>query len=56
MLDQDGIRRVDNPIPNSTEWERKAYILTDLGCQVLNAEIARMKKLLTVASTQVVAD
>ena len=56
LLEQDWIRRVDDPIPNITERERKAYILTDLGYQILNAEIARMHKLLTVASIQVVED
>jgi DNA-binding PadR family transcriptional regulator len=56
LLDQGWIQRVDDPIPNGTERERKAYLLTDLGYQILNAEIARMKKLVTVALTQAVED
>jgi DNA-binding PadR family transcriptional regulator len=54
LLDQGWIRRVDDPIPNGTERERKAYILTDLGSRILNTEIARMKRLVSVALNQAV--
>jgi DNA-binding PadR family transcriptional regulator len=43
---------VDDPLPNGTERERKAYELTELGRRVLNAEIARLEKLVNVAQTQ----
>jgi len=49
LLDRDWIRRVDDPIPNETERERKAYSLTELGRKVLNAELERLQKLVSVA-------
>ena len=49
LLDREWIRRVDDPIPNGTDRERKAYELTELGRRVLNAEIVRLEKLVTVA-------
>jgi DNA-binding PadR family transcriptional regulator len=52
LLDQGWIRRVNDPISNSTDRERKAYALTEYGQRVLNAEIARLKKLVSVASIQ----
>ena len=52
LLDRGWIRRVNDPIPNSTDRERKAYALTELGQRILNAEIARLKKLVSVATTQ----
>ena len=52
LLDQDWIRRVDDPIPNGTDRERKSYELTDLGRRALNAEIARLRKLVSVAAGQ----
>ena len=42
LLDRDWIHRVDDPLPNSTERERKAYILTEQGRRVLNACIPAM--------------
>jgi DNA-binding PadR family transcriptional regulator len=56
LLDRGWIRRVNDPIPNSTDRERKAYALTEQGFHVLNAEIARLKKLVSVASTQTVEE
>ena len=53
LLDRDWIRRVDDPLPNGTERERKAYKLTELGRQVMNAEIARLQELVNVAQTQI---
>jgi DNA-binding PadR family transcriptional regulator len=49
LLDQGWIRRVDDPIPNGTDRERKSYDLTELGRRALNAEIARLQKLVSVA-------
>jgi DNA-binding PadR family transcriptional regulator len=52
LLDLGWIRRVADPIPNDTDRERKSYDLTELGRSVLNAEIARLQQLVTVAQMQ----
>jgi DNA-binding PadR family transcriptional regulator len=52
LLEQSWIRRVDDPIPNGTNRPRKAYDLTELGRRMLNAEIARLRKLVSVAASQ----
>ena len=52
LLDRDWIKRVTDPIPNSTDRERKAYALTEQGRRVLNAEIQRLEKLVSVAQIQ----
>jgi DNA-binding PadR family transcriptional regulator len=52
LLEQSWICRVDDPIPNGTKRPRKAYDLTELGRRVLNAEIARLRKLVSVAASQ----
>ena len=52
LLDRGWIRRVNDPLPNSTERERKAYDLTELGRRVMNAEITRLKNLVSVAHIQ----
>jgi len=52
LLDQGWICRVDDPIPNGTNRQRKAYDLTELGRKALNAEIARLRKLVSVAADQ----
>ena len=49
LLEDGWIRRVDDPQPNTTQRERKPYALTELGRRVLNAEIARLRKLVDVA-------
>jgi len=54
LLDRGWIRRVNDPIPNSTARERKPYRLTELGRRALNAEIARLNKLVRVAQIQAV--
>jgi DNA-binding PadR family transcriptional regulator len=51
LLDDDWIRRVDDPLPNDTQRERKAYALTEQGRRILNAEIERLHKLVHVAQT-----
>ncbi len=56
LLDRGWIRRVNDPIPNGTNRERKAYVLTEQGRRVLNAEIARLQKLVSVASAQTVEE
>ena len=56
LLDQGWICRVDDPIPNGTNRPRKAYDLTELGRRVLNAEIARLRKLVSVAASQTAED
>ena len=52
LLDQGWIRRVEDPIPNDTNRPRKAYELTELGRKTLNAETARMRRLVNVAGSQ----
>ena len=52
LLDDGWIRRVDDPLPNSTKRERKAYALTEQGRRVLNAEVERLRKLVNVAQIQ----
>ncbi len=52
LLEREWIQRVDDPIPNSTDRQRKAYALTGQGRGALNAEIARLRKLVSVAQTQ----
>lgn len=52
LLDDGWIRRVDDPLPNDTMRERKAYALTEQGRRVLNAEIERLRKLVNVAQAQ----
>ena len=52
LLDRGWIIRVDDPIPNNTDRKRKSYDLTESGRRVLNAEIARLHKLVRVAKIQ----
>ena len=52
LLDDGWIRRTDDPLPNGTDRERKAYALTEQGRRVLNAEVERLRKLVTVAQIQ----
>jgi len=52
LLDQGWIRRVEDPVPSGASRKRKAYDLTELGRKVLNAEIARLRKLVSVAARQ----
>ncbi len=54
LLEQGCIRRVEDPLPNDTDRERKTYDLTDLGRRMLNAEIERLRKLVAVAQVQTV--
>ncbi len=52
LLDDAWIERVDDPLPNDTDRQRKAYVLTDRGRRMMNAEIGRMKKLVALAPQQ----
>jgi DNA-binding PadR family transcriptional regulator len=52
LLDDRWIRRVDDPLPQDTKRERKAYALTEQGRQILKAEIERLRKLVHVAQIQ----
>lgn len=49
LLEQGWIKRVADPEPNPTDRERKAYTLTDKGRKVVNAEVERLKSLLSTA-------
>jgi DNA-binding PadR family transcriptional regulator len=51
LLEQEWIRRVEDR-HNGTERNRKAYALTNQGRRVLNAEIERLRKLVSVARLQ----
>jgi DNA-binding PadR family transcriptional regulator len=56
LLDQGWVKRVDDPAPDDTNRERKAYALTDRGRRVLKAEVARLQKLVNVAQLRAVED
>ncbi len=49
LLEQDLIRRVDDPQANDTARERKAYMLTEAGRQLLGLELARLQELVQTA-------
>lgn len=53
LLDQGWICRVEDPIPNDTNRERKAYELTNLGQKMMAAEITRLQKLVNLAQSRV---
>ena len=54
LLDEGWIVRVDDPEPDGTDRERKAYSLTDQGRYILRAEVDRLHKLVSVAKIRVV--
>jgi DNA-binding PadR family transcriptional regulator len=49
LLDQDWIRRDENLEKDEISRERKVYRLTELGRQVLEAEVSRLESLLHAA-------
>lgn len=49
MLDGGWIERAPDPEPDDTDRERKAYRLTKFGRRILEAEKARLRRLLGVA-------
>ncbi len=52
MMVQEWIERVDDPQPNPTDRERKAYRLTSQGRRALSAEKMRLRHLLTAADLE----
>jgi DNA-binding PadR family transcriptional regulator len=52
LLDDDWIKRVNDPLPNYTDRARKAYALTEKGRRALMGEVERLQKLVTVAQLQ----
>lgn len=52
LLEQGWIKRVNDPQPNPTDRERKAYTLTDKGRRIVNAEIERLRSLVMTAEQQ----
>ena len=49
LLEQGWIKRVNDPVPNPTDRERKAYALTDRGRRVVGAEMERLRSVLDTA-------
>jgi DNA-binding PadR family transcriptional regulator len=49
LLEQGWIRRVNDPEPNPTDRERKAYALTERGRKVVHAEMERLRSILGTA-------
>jgi DNA-binding PadR family transcriptional regulator len=52
LLDNAWIERVSDPEPDESNRERKAYRLTELGQRILEAETARLRRLVGVAEMQ----
>lgn len=52
MLDGVWIERVPDPEPDESNRERKAYRLTKLGRRILDAETARLRRLVGLAELQ----
>lgn len=53
LLEQGWIKRVNDPEPNPTDRERKAYTLTEKGRKIVNAEMERLKSLVATAQRQI---
>ena len=49
LLEQDWIERADDPEPNDTDRDRKAYALTQTGRRILKADVERLRKLIATA-------
>jgi DNA-binding PadR family transcriptional regulator len=49
MLEQGWLERVRGPMPDASGRERKSYALTDLGQEIIDAETARLRQLVTAA-------
>lgn len=54
LLDEGWIMRVDDPVPNDTDRERKAYALTNQGRYILRAEVSRLDRLASIAKAHLV--
>jgi DNA-binding PadR family transcriptional regulator len=55
LLEQAWIIRVEDPEPNPTDRERKAYSLTEVGREMVSAEIERLRSLLMIAQKRISA-
>jgi DNA-binding PadR family transcriptional regulator len=49
LLEKDWIRRVEDPIADENVRGRKAYVLTQYGKRILNAEVDRLQGLVKTA-------
>ncbi len=58
LLDQKWIRRTEDPDPISADSgrNRKVYVLTDLGTNILQAEVDRLQSLVGVARGRVLGN
>jgi DNA-binding PadR family transcriptional regulator len=56
LLDQGWILRVDEPSENGSSRDRKAYVLTQRGRRILEAETARLGKLYQAAQLRVIGE
>lgn len=56
LLDQDWIRRADETENGNNGRQRKAYQLTDLGRDILRAEIQRLEGLVGAAQLRFIGD
>ena len=56
LLDQGWILRVDEPSENGNTRERKAYVLTQRGRRILEAETVRLGKLYQAARLRVIGE
>ena len=56
LLDQGWITRIDDPLPNNTDRQRKVYTLTDLGRRILEAENDRLQQLARKAATRLAGE
>ena len=54
LLELEWIQRSDDPEPNHTNRKRNFYRITDLGQQVLNAEVLRLDGLVIAAQDRLV--
>jgi DNA-binding PadR family transcriptional regulator len=56
LLEQEWIERVEDPNSNSTGRQRKFYRLTELGRNILNAEVHRINRLVAAAQLRQVGE
>jgi len=56
LLDQGWILRVDEPSENGRGRDRKAYLLTQRGRRILEAETARLGKLYQAAQARIIGE
>jgi DNA-binding PadR family transcriptional regulator len=53
LLEQGWVQRVDDPAPDNTLRQRKAYALAERGRRALKAEAARLQRLVGAAQLRV---